>query len=81
MSTQQPPQQQHRQPGSESAMQPEPEVIREPYIEAVKEYLVQIHEGCNKHNADYRRVLTDMPYDSVIADFLVDRELHAKSRK
>ncbi|MAY71941.1 MAG: NAD(P)-dependent oxidoreductase [Halomonas sp.] len=31
MSTQQPPQQQHRQPGSESAMQPEPEVIRDSY--------------------------------------------------
>jgi len=58
----------------------EPEIIREQYMEAVREYLVKIHEGCNKHNADYRRVATDQPYDSVIADFLVDREQLAKGR-
>ena len=39
----------------------EPEIIREQYLEAVQEYLVKIHEGCNKHNADYRRVVTDQP--------------------
>mgnify|MGYP000409101384 FL=1 len=58
----------------------EPEIIRDQYIEAVHEYLVKIHEGCNKHNADYRRVSTDQPYDSVIADFLIDREQLAKGR-
>ena len=58
----------------------EPEIIRDQYLEAVQEYLVKIHEGCNKHNADYRRVSTDQPYDSVIADFLIDREQLAKGR-
>ncbi len=58
----------------------EPEIIREPYLEAVREYLVKIHEGCNKHNADYRRVSTDQPYDAILADFLVDREMLAKGR-
>ena len=58
----------------------EPEIIREQYLESVREYLVKIHEGCNKHNADYRRVSTDQPYDSVIADFLVEREQLAKGR-
>jgi len=58
----------------------EPEIIREQYLESVREYLVKIHEGCNKHNADYRRVSTDQSYDSVIADFLVDRAQLAKGR-
>jgi hypothetical protein len=58
----------------------EPEIIREPYLEAVREYLQKIHEGCNKHNADYRRVSTDQPYDAILADFLVDREMLAKGR-
>ena len=58
----------------------EPEIIREQYLEAVQEYLVKIHEGCNKHNADYRRVSTDQPYDTVLADFLIDRAQLAKGR-
>ena len=58
----------------------EPEIIRDQYLEAVQEYLVKIHEGCNKHNADYRRVVTDQPYDQIIADFLVEREQLAKGR-
>jgi len=65
---------------SDDVLLAEPEVIREPYIEAVNEYLELVHQGCNKHNADYRRVLTDQPYDTVIADFLVDREQLAKAR-
>lgn len=58
----------------------EPEIIRDQYLEAVQEYLVKIHEGCNKHNADYRRVVTDQPYDQIIADFLIEREQLAKGR-
>jgi len=59
----------------------EPEIIRDLYLESVNEYLVKIHEGCNKHNADYRNVITDQSYEKVIADFLVDREMHAKARQ
>ena len=71
---------QHPNLESNDILLAEPEIIRDQYLEAVQEYLVKIHEGCNKHNADYRRVSTDQPYDSVIADFLIDREQLAKGR-
>jgi len=62
----------------DSVLLAEPEVIREQYLAAVNEYLVKMHEGCNKFQADYRRVSTDASYEQVIADFLEEREMHAK---
>ena len=35
-----------------SVLLAEPEVIREQYLAAVNEYLVKLHEGCNKFQAD-----------------------------
>ena len=61
-----------------SVLLAEPEVIRDQYLAAVDEYLVKLHEGCNKFHADYRRVSTDDSYEQVIADFLVEREMHAR---
>lgn len=52
----------------------EPAVIRTQYLAALDEYLVRLREGCNRFNADYRRVLTNQDYEKVLADFLVERE-------
>jgi len=56
----------------------EPEVIRDQYIDAVNEYLTKLHEGCNKFNADYRRVWTNEDYEKIVADFIVEREMFSK---
>lgn len=63
---------------TDSVLLAEPDVIRREYIASVNEYLVKLHEGCNKFQADYRRVTTDTPYEKVVADFLVERERYSK---
>jgi uncharacterized protein (DUF58 family) len=51
----------------------EPAVIRTHYLTHLEEYLKSLVEGCHKFDADYRRVVTDQEYETVLADFLVDR--------
>lgn len=63
--------------GEESILA-EPAIIRTQYLEQVREYLTKLHEGCNRFNADYRKVQTDQPFDKVLADFLVEREMFVK---
>jgi uncharacterized protein (DUF58 family) len=51
----------------------EPAVIRNHYLAQVKSFLDGMRQGCNQFNADYRRVLVDMDYEKVLADFLSER--------
>ncbi len=51
----------------------EPALIREQYLAEINKFLNRIAAGCREFKADYRRVLTDQPYDKVLADFLVER--------
>jgi hypothetical protein len=51
----------------------EPALIREQYLAEINNFLNLITSGCREFKADYRRVLTDQPYDKVLADFLVER--------
>jgi len=61
-----------------SVLLAEPEVIQDIYRQTVTDYLKAMHEGCNKFQADYRRIETDGGYEKALADFLIDRETYAK---
>ncbi len=51
----------------------EPSLIADRYQHALQEYLEIIREGCIKSNADYHPVVTDQPYEDVLATFLAKR--------
>lgn len=51
----------------------EPSVIRRHYLEQFREFIRQLQAECSRLQADYRRVCTDDDYESVLADFLVER--------
>src|SRR5262249_50812810 len=51
----------------------EPALVRDNYLAELQSYLQRIETGCREFKADYRRILTDRPYDQVLADFLVER--------
>jgi uncharacterized protein (DUF58 family) len=51
----------------------EPALIRDNYLAEMQKFLQRISSGCREFKADYRRILTDQPYDRVLADFLVER--------
>jgi uncharacterized protein (DUF58 family) len=51
----------------------EPALVRENYLAELHRFLDRIATGCREFKADYRRILTDQPYDKVLADFLVER--------
>jgi uncharacterized protein (DUF58 family) len=58
----------------------EPAVVRRHYLEHFHEHLERLQTGCHEFKADYRRVRVDQHYESVLADFLVDRARHAGVR-
>jgi uncharacterized protein (DUF58 family) len=51
----------------------EPSLVRATYLAELERFLARLTAGCREFKADYRRVLTDQPYDRVLADFLVER--------
>lgn len=51
----------------------EPAMIRDAYLKEFHQYLEQVRGGCMELNVDYRRVITNEPYESAIAGFLRDR--------
>jgi uncharacterized protein (DUF58 family) len=58
---------------SHGSLVTEPALIREQYLAELNRFLTRITTGCREFKADYRRVLTDQPYEKVLADFLVER--------
>jgi hypothetical protein len=55
----------------------EPATVRAEYHAQLKRFLEKLRNDCHEFNADYRRVMTDQPYDQVLADFLAERARHA----
>lgn len=55
----------------------EPNLIRDQYLEQIRAFLERMRTTCHELNAEYRQVVTDQPYDKVLADFLVERARHA----
>ena len=51
----------------------EPAAIRDEYLRQIMLFLEALKEGCHEFGADYRQVVTDQPYEKVLADFLVAR--------
>lgn len=51
----------------------EPSLIRDQYLAELNSFLRRIERGCREFKADYRRVTTDLSYERVLADFLVER--------
>jgi uncharacterized protein (DUF58 family) len=51
----------------------EPAMIRDEYLRQIHGFLENLRAGCNEFAADYRRVVTDEPYEKVLGDFLVQR--------
>lgn len=51
----------------------EPAIIRRQYLEQLDAYLSRLRAGCAQFNADYRQVVTDEDYETVLSHFLVER--------
>jgi uncharacterized protein (DUF58 family) len=51
----------------------EPAAIRDEYLRQLHLFLEQLQAGCHEFGADYRRVVTDQPYEKVLAEFLMQR--------
>ena len=51
----------------------EPTLIRDQYLAELNAFLQRMETGCREFKADYRRVITSRSYESVLADFLVER--------
>jgi len=51
----------------------EPRLIQERYQQSLKEFMAAIRKSCHDCKADYHHVVTDQPYDDLLADFLMAR--------
>jgi len=51
----------------------EPTLISEEYHSALQEYLVAVEDKTNDAQADYRRIVTDEDYETILSDFLTNR--------
>ncbi len=51
----------------------EPATIRDEYLRQLHLFLAGLREGCHEFGAEYRQVTTDQTYETVLADFLVER--------
>jgi uncharacterized protein (DUF58 family) len=51
----------------------EPAMIRDEYLRQIHGFLEGLRTGCHEFAADYRRVVTDEPYEKVLGDFLIER--------
>jgi len=58
---------------SSDSLVTEPALIRDQYLAELNGFLDRISTGCREFKVDYRRVLTEQPYEKVLADFLVER--------
>jgi uncharacterized protein (DUF58 family) len=58
----------------------DPVEIADRYQQAITTYLKDLRLVMLETGVDYRRVLTDQPYDKTTRDFLVDRAHHRRSR-
>lgn len=51
----------------------DPVMVRESYTAAVHEAIASLRTGCRELGVDYRHVVTDVPYDEVLATYLLQR--------
>lgn len=51
----------------------EPSVIRNEYLRRLRQFMDALQKGCREFGIDYRRVLTSENYETVLADFLLER--------
>ncbi len=58
---------------TQSTLLTEPEIIRARYFEELNRYLEQLKTGCREFKTEYRRVITDDPYEQIVSRFLVER--------
>jgi uncharacterized protein (DUF58 family) len=58
---------------TQSTVLAEPEIIRSRYFEELNRYLEQLKTGCREFKTEYRRVVTDEPYEQIVSRFLVER--------
>ena len=57
----------------------EPSVVRDEYLRQLGLFLAGFKAGCHEFAADYRQVVTDRPYEQVLANFLLERSRWAAS--
>lgn len=58
---------------SNASLVTEPAMIRDQYLRALNSFLDRLKNGCREFKADYRQITTDLDYEKVLADFLVER--------
>jgi uncharacterized protein (DUF58 family) len=58
----------------------EPAVIRDAYLDQLNQHRAALKQGCLEFNVDFREVITDQPYEGILADFLTERTFAAGSR-
>ncbi|MDX1951713.1 MAG: DUF58 domain-containing protein [Verrucomicrobiota bacterium] len=58
---------------SPRAIVTDPTLVREEYLKALRAHVAQLQQGANESKTDYRQIITDRPYDAVLADFLTER--------
>lgn len=51
----------------------EPSAIRDEYLRRLRQFMDALQRGCRELSIDYRRVLTSEDYETVLADFLLER--------
>ena len=51
----------------------EPSVIRDEYLRRINQFLETLQKGCREFGIDYRRVQLTDKYETVLADFLIER--------
>jgi uncharacterized protein (DUF58 family) len=51
----------------------EPAMIRDEYLRQLHAFLEGLEAGCHEFGADYRRVVTDEPYEKALGEFLAGR--------
>ncbi len=58
----------------------EPSIIREEYLRRFRQFTDALQKGCREFGIDYRRMLTSDNYETVLADFLIERSRLAAVR-
>ncbi len=55
----------------------EPSLIREEYLRRIRDFLQALQKGCREFGVEYRRTLLTDNYETVLADFLLERARQA----
>ena len=58
----------------------EPSTIRDEYLRRLRQFMDALQKGCREFGIDYRRVLSSQDYETVLADFLLERSRSAAIR-